>query len=131
MSNDLAYSRNIGSVGTFQLWAGNGEIKTTVLESGSAVFEKYEVVALAADGKTIVKYDPEAVAADAPEKVPFGFVCQPTTAEDASVAVFYAGTPNHDALVWPVTVATYADRKAAFLNGHAKNEITIEKLLPN
>lgn len=131
-TNDLAYNRNIGGIQPFQLWAGKGQIKTQVFDSKGLVFGKYEVVALDADGKTIIKYDPTAAAVEgvpAPASRPYGFTCQPTTAADKTVSVFYAGTPNHAALVWPASLTTYPDRRAAFLNGHPKNEITIERLM--
>jgi len=130
--NDLAGNRSLGRIDPFQLWAGKGQIKTAVFATKGVVFEKYEVVALANDGKTIIKFDPTATVGEDETGVAeatraYGFVAQPVTANDTTAGVFYAGTPNHEALVWPQAVTEFEDRRAAFLNGHPKNEITIER----
>lgn len=110
--NDLAGSFTQEGQRPLQLWAGEADKITEVFvkEDAAATFKKYEVVALTAEGK-VKAFDGTGS--------PAGFVAQPISAEDASVAVYVGGYPNHEALVWPGSLDTFEKRRAAFIGNGA------------
>lgn len=112
--NDLAGNWSWDGVQPQQLWAGEYPKHTSDGVAGGTdeTFAKYEVVAYDAATTTYVKYDPAAEAGSA-AATPVGFAAQPTVSGD-SIQVYDSGAPNHEALVWPESLTTYAERRDAF-----------------
>lgn len=104
--DDLAGNRTYGGDTPHQLFAGEGEIKTTYRTFAAGyVIEKYQPVALSS-GKLVPWTTGTA----------FGIAAQPVDAYDADVEgpIFVSGVFNHEALVWPLATDTLAERQAAF-----------------
>lgn len=114
--NDLAGSFTQEGQRPLQLWAGEADKITEVFEKSNAAetFKKYEVVAVGTEGRVIKFVPGEGTAGK-----PIGFIAQPISAEDASVAVYVGGYPNHEALVWPDALDTFEKRRAAFIGNGA------------
>lgn len=111
MSNDLAGGRTVlGSTTPVQLFAGESPITTTDYFTTIDV-QKYQVVSVNASGQ-VVAFDAS-----------LGNIIiasQPALAND-TIAFFDGGHFNHEALVWPGTLTTYAQRRGvANPNGTVK-----------
>lgn len=121
--NDLAGSWKGEGFRPQQLWAGESEkVTESRPKAAGLAFAKYEVYAVDASGNAI-KYDP--TAADTPAGKPHGFTAQPVTAASAYVQGYVSGSPNHEALVWPVSLDTFEKRRAAFYESRG---MFVEKL---
>lgn len=113
--NDLAGNQSWDGITPQQLWAGEYPKHTSSGVAGGAntvVYKKYEVVAFDKATNQYIKYDPTAAAGEA-AATPVGFTAQPTVG-GGSIQVYDSGAPNHEALVWPASVDTFAKRIAAF-----------------
>lgn len=112
--NDLAGNWSWAGIEPQQLWAGEYTKHTSSGIAGGTgqTFAKYEVVAYDVTADRYIKYDP-AAAEGSPALTPVGFTAQPTVS-GGSIQVYDSGAPNHEVLVWPAAVSTYAQRKAAF-----------------
>lgn len=116
VDKDLAGSEVLSGYDPTELFAGEAPIVTeeAILDTGDLA--KYTVVGrLTATGK-IVTLDPEADPADGSE-IAYGIMTQAADASsaDQKVAIYTAGFFNHAALVWPASLDTLEERKAAFL----------------
>lgn len=102
MSNDIAGGRTVlGSTAPVQLFAGESKITTTDYVTTIAV-TKYQVCSVNASGQ-VVAFD-----------AALGNIViasQDGPANDA-IAFFDGGHFNHEALTWPGTLTTYAQRRA-------------------
>lgn len=126
--DDLAGNSNWDGVKPQQLWAGEYPKHTSsgIANGANTVeFKKYEVVAYDKATDRYIKYDPAAAAGTA-AATPVGFTCQPTVG-GGSIQVYDSGAPNHEALVWPTSLDTFAKRKAAF--AYAGSNIFVARLL--
>lgn len=114
---DLAGSWQWDGLKPVQVWAGESQKVTESRKLATGVtFAKYEVYSLNAAGEA-AKYDPAAVdggGEPAPESKAHGFTAQPTTTGSSHVQGYVAGSPNHEALVWPVALTTFESRRAVF-----------------
>lgn len=115
--NDLAGGGLVGTHEPELLYSGEAPIVTDAAPSLVASVLKYEVLALTDTGLRRVDLvgDPVAEPPVAPDT---GAKCviaaQPVTAIGDQVPYFAAGKFNHEALVWPEDLDTYAKRKAFF-----------------
>lgn len=114
-SNDLAGTGTRGSVEPFQLFAGEKEIVTAHDPvAASTTIKKFQVIARKTDG-TLVVFDPDGT--DGANKA-IGISAQPITTAASpvqSLPYYVSGFFNHEALVWPATLTTLAQRKAVFV----------------
>lgn len=109
-----------GSVAAVQpLFTGDAEILTDSAPALAAIAQ-YEVCVLLATGVT--PYVPATHTTAAPNKL---VVAQVGVASGQQCPYYMAGDFNHNLLVWPASLSTYALRKEAVLGsmikvGHAK-----------
>lgn len=125
--DDLAGNWSYDGITPQQLWAGEYPKHTSSGIAGGASsveFAKYEVVAYDGSADRYIKYDPTATGTAA--ATPVGFTAQPTVG-GGSIQVYDSGAPNHEALVWPASIDTFAKRKAAF--AYAGSNIFVGRLL--
>ena len=103
MSNDIAGGRTVlGSTAPVQLFAGESKITTTDYLA-TIIVQKYQVCSVNASGQ-VVAFD-----------AALGNIViasQPTTEVNDTIAFFDGGHFNHEALIWPGTLTTYAQRRA-------------------
>ena len=112
---DLAAGGTIeGTYTPVELFAGDADVvteeETVVLGQNLA---KLTVVGKVTATNKLVAWDPAAVDGS---QVAYGILTQAANAvaADVNLGVYTGGFFNHAALVWPVGVATFAARKAAF-----------------
>lgn len=117
--DDLAGSFRADVAKPLLLWAGESEkvTETRTLADGVS-FKKYEVYALDEKGN--------AIKATAGAKAR-GFTAQPVKAGAQYVQGYIAGSPNHEALVWPDGVNDFESRRALFYG----TSMYVEKLKLN
>lgn len=125
--DDLAGNWSWGGVVPQQLWAGEYPKHTSSGAAGGSAltFAKYEVVAFDKATGLYIKYDPTAAAGTA-AATPIGFTAQPTVS-GGPIQVYDSGAPNHEALVWPASLDTFAKRLAVF--SYAGSNIFVARLL--
>lgn len=109
--NDLAGGGLVGTFAPEQLYAGEAPIVTDAAPSLVANVLKYEVLALTATGLRRLT-----LTGDTPDA---GSICviaaQPVAGVGDQVPYFAAGKFNHELLVWPAALDTYAKRRAFFM----------------
>jgi|SRR5690554_1110598 len=116
--NDLAGGGLVGSFEPEQLFAGEAPIVTDAAPTTVSDVQKYEVLVLEATGlrRPDVVGDPEAEPPVLPDT---GAKCviaaQAVAKVGEQVPYFAAGKFNHEVLVWPDELDTYAKRQAFFL----------------
>lgn len=104
--NDLAGSFRADGVRPLQLWAGESQKVTEARQvKDGIVFAKYEVYSIDGDGYAI-KCTGNLKAR--------GFTAQHVPADGTTLQGYIAGSPNHEALVWPSDLTTLEQRRAAF-----------------
>lgn len=125
--DDLAGTQSWPGITPQQLWAGEYPKHTSSGIAGGTgqTFAKYEVVAFDKAANRYVKYDPAAAEGSA-ALTPIGFTAQPTVS-GGPIQVYDSGAPNHEALVWPTAIDTFAERVAAF--SYAGSNIFVARLL--
>lgn len=116
IDKDLAAGGVANSFDPVQLFAGDSPVNTDdgyVVASGQGVVPKYSVVAVLTSSGKLVKHAP--AASDGSQNA-IGITTQrvDATSADQKVAIYTAGTFNHNALVWNAASDTVAERKAAF-----------------
>lgn len=120
----LAGSEDLGNWAPTQIFSGEADIVSDGDPVG-AVFPIYAVVAKNATGQ-LVPFNPTAAPVGdnpAPETIAIGIAAQAGVLN--TFAPYYVGGVfNPDALVWPASVTTLAQRKAVF----ARTNIQITKL---
>lgn len=103
MSQDIAGGRTVlGSFTPVQLFAGESKITTTDYVTAIAV-TKYQVCSVNSSGQ-VVAFDA------ALGNIVIASQDAPIVGD--SIAFFDGGTFNHEALTWPGTLTTYAQRRA-------------------
>lgn len=126
MSEFLAKSAGMEFPQPVQLFAGSREIATNRAPvANGLVFAQYEVISIV--GGEIVKFNP---AASNGSEVAQGIIVNAVDTSGTGVtgqqsAYYTAGDFNHAALVWPVAVATLAQRKEVF----ARTSIAVSSVL--
>lgn len=106
--NDLAGGGLIGQYTPEQLYAGEAPIVTDAAPTKVADVKKYEVLVLEADGLR----RPDIAGGDKGGQCVIA--AQPAAEVGAQVPYFAAGKFNHEVLVWPEALDTYAKRRTFF-----------------
>ena len=89
----------------FELWAGESDLVTSQ-GTAKAALVQFQVIARDPASQQVIAWDGST-------GKPIGFTAQ-AAAANGPVAFFTGGVPNHEALVWPQTISTLDQRKAAF-----------------
>lgn len=92
------------------LFAGSAEVTTNRAKGAAGVtLAEYTVIALVAD--EIVQWDPTGSGA---VTIPVGILAAPLATAAAWCPYYTGGDFNHASLVWPASIDTFAERRAAF-----------------
>lgn len=97
--------QNVATYSPFELWAGESDLVTSQ-GTASAALQQFQVIARDPATQKIIPWDGST-------GKPIGFMAQ-AAAANGPAAYFTGGVPNHLALVWPPSVSTLDQRKAAF-----------------
>ena len=110
LPDHLAGNSSLGSWEPVQLFAGEGPIITDGGTVGVA-FTKYQVIAIRSADGLLVPFDP--TAEDTGAEIAIG-IANEAGVVGATAPYYRAGVFNHEALTWPASLTTLAQRKAAF-----------------